>query len=73
MIYFRCLSRSAASVAVMAAANGGDNVEGLCALGTDAMGYASTEVAFQRLNSLLGCVMKEREALVLCRSMGLGR
>jgi len=42
-------------------------------MGTDADDFASTEVAFQRLDDLLARVMSKREAWVLSRSMGLGR
>ena len=46
---------------------------GFSAANGDAEGYASAEVALRRLEDLLKSVMKDREAWVLSRTMGLGR
>ena len=48
-------------------------VNGLGAIGIDAEGHAAAEVAYQRLDDVFSQVMNKREALVLSRSMGLGR
>lgn len=64
--------RSMASAAIHAAESTG-KVDGLGATGIDAEGHAAAEIAHQRLDDVLSQVMNKREALVLSRSMGLGR
>jgi hypothetical protein len=63
------LDASSSGSAASRGAVGGD--EGAGGLGRDAVGVAAADVAHRRLDSLLRGVMKEREAWVLTRTMGL--